>query len=293
MPENESQPVKITDDWLLANVPFVSFICDNDPLYSMRFMAGGGGEAFGYKLDDFVDNKQYFAASTTHPEDMDIVDAHAEQALAGGSPVVSRYRLLQADSELVPVLLISKAILDNTDGVVGFSGCCVDLRSVPEFQGPPGLLSELRPPNKRRPPVRKPENVDALWTASQLPVQTYYSANDEHYTLMHLSGSSEELTGYTGETFARSSSYKPASFVYPDDQDVADFASERNIAHPGRMFVLRMRVVNAEGKPFPVLIFQHGARPEETSAWGIAGGILDISHVPALQGAPGVFGDTA
>src|SRR5690606_4002742 len=83
--------------WLLGQVPFVSFFCDNDALYSMRFLTFGGGEAYGYKLDDFVDNKHYFAASTTHPDDLDIVDKHAEQAAAGGSPVISRYRLVQAD----------------------------------------------------------------------------------------------------------------------------------------------------------------------------------------------------
>jgi len=39
----------------------------------------------------------------------------------------------------------------------------------------------------------------------------------------------------------------------------------------------------------PVLIFARGARPREGAAVGVAGGVLDISHIPALHGAFGLL----
>lgn len=287
-PENEITVIEC--DWLLANVPMVSFICDNDPLYSMRFLTAGGGEAFGYKLDEFIDNKHYFAASTIHPEDQDIVDAHADQAVAGGAPVISRYRLVQADGELVPVLLVSQTVLGTGGEILGLSGCTIDLRVIPELQGPPGLLSEPRVPARRRPAVVKPATVDATWAAVQLPMLTFFTENDSAYTVRHISGSMEELMGYSADEFVNSGRYKPASTVHPEDQDIADAYIERAAEATDTRVVARLRLLDSEGLAFPVLIFARGAKPPGQDRIGVAGGVLDIRHAPTLQGAYGVLG---
>jgi hypothetical protein len=274
----------ITENWLLANVPFVSFICENDALYSMRFLFAGGGEAYGYKLEDFVRNNHYFAASTTHPEDIDIVDAHAEQAVAGGAPVVSRYRLVQADGAPVPILLVSQAVFDNKGKVQALAGVSFDLRNTPELQGKPGLLSVLRKPAMRRPITTLPATVDARWAASELPTLTFFAETDEDYTVRHSSGSLEELLGYSMEQFVNSAVYKPASTVLPEDQDIADSYIDRAGAAVNARSIARLRLVNAEGATVQVIIFARGAKPEGAARIGVAGGVLDISHVPALQG---------
>jgi hypothetical protein len=289
MGESKPQALVIKEDWLLANVPFVSFICDNDALYSMRFLTAGGGEAFGYKLDDFVDNKHYFAASTTHPEDQDIVDSHAEQAVAGGAPVVSRYRLVQADGTPVPVLLVSQAVLGEGGEIFGLAGCSVDLRPIPELDGPPALLSELRKPQRRRNPTTRPKEVGAQWAASQLPLLTFFTENDAAYTVRHIGGSLEELAGYSAEEFL-SGKYQPASTVLPEDQDIADAYIEAAAAKVGQQSCGRLRLLDSDGEAFPVLILGRGAQPEGAAEVGVAGGVLDIRHVPALQGKFGLLG---
>jgi hypothetical protein len=282
----------ITDDWLLANVPFVSFICENDPLYSMRFLYAGGGEAYGYKLEDFVHNKHYFAASTTHPDDVDIVDAHAEQAAAGGAPVVSRYRMVQASGEPVPILLISQAVFDAERGVQALAGVSFDLRNAPGLQGKPGLLSKARKPQLRRPLTKLPRDVNAKWSAAELPVLTFFAETDEHYTVRHSNGSLEELLGYSMQQFVNSAVYKPASTVLPEDQDIADSYIDLAGTGVNKRSIARLRLVNAKGDTVPVIIFARGARPEGAGSVGVAGGVLDISHVPALQGPFGLLSTT-
>jgi hypothetical protein len=281
--------IHISDEWLLANVPFVSFICENDAFYTVRSVFGGEGEAFGYKLEDFVRNKHYFAASTTHPDDVDIVDAHAEQALAGGAPVVSRYRLVQADGTPVPVLLVSQAVLDDDGGVQALAGVSLDLRRAPELQGTPGVLSKARKPLLRRPRVKLPREVNARAAAAELPLLTFFAETDENYTVRHSAGALEELLGYSMAQFVNSTVYKPASTVLPEDQDIADSYIDAAGEAIDRRSIARLRLVNAAGATVPVIIFARGARPEEAKEVGVAGGVLDISHVPALQGRFGLL----
>jgi PAS domain S-box-containing protein len=281
--------LRISDEWLLANVPFISFVCDNDPAHAMRFLFTGGGQAYDGKLEDLLRDKHYFAASTTHPEDVDIVDAHTKQAVAGGATVVSRYRLVQADGTSVPVLLISQAILDAEGNVQALAGVSFDLRRVPELLGPPALLSKLKKPARRRAPRRLPRDVDASIAARELPILSFFTETDANYTVRHSSGSLEELLGYSAEQFVNAKVYKPASTVLPEDQDVADAYIDRAGAAVDNRSVARMRLVNSAGDTVPVLIFARGARPEGAEAVGVAGGVLDISHVPALQGPFGLL----
>ncbi|MCB9932911.1 MAG: PAS domain-containing protein [Planctomycetes bacterium] len=281
---------QLDEGWLLANVPFVSFVCDNDALYSMHFIAAGSGKAFGYKLDDFIRNKHYYAASTTHPEDQDIIDAHAEQAASGGAPVVSRYRLVQANGEPIPMLLATKAVIGERGEVQALAGVSFDLRGIPQLQGPSGLLSELRAPKRRRPPARLPAQVDAAWAASQLPVVSFFTENDEQYTVRAMSGSLEELLGYSAQEFLDAKVYKPSSTVSPEDQDHADAYIETAAAAIDARSAARVRLLDAEGELVPVLIFARGAQPPGYEQVGVAGAVLDISHVPALWGASGLLG---
>ena len=284
MPYSGPEDVTIQERWLLANVPFVSFFCENDALYTMRFLTVGGGEAFGYDVNDFIDNKHYFAASTTHPEDLDIVDAHAEQAAAGGRPVVSRYRLVQADGEPVQVLMASQAVRNPNGETIGLAGCCVDLRVAPELQGDFGLLSELRVPGLKRAPVNLPVQLDAASVAPELPMLSYYAENDPEYTVRASFGSMEELLGYTREAFQATGEYRPASAVHPGDQDIADRNVECAAQAVGNVSCARMRLIHSSGEPVTVLAFNRGAQPEGSRQVGVAGGVLDISHVPALHG---------
>ncbi len=275
---------EIPTDWLLKNVPYVSLFCANDPLYTMRFLCHGRGEAFGYNLDSFVDNKQYFAASTILPADQDIVDAHVEQALSGASPVVSRYRIVASDSEIIPVLLVGKAVYDASGTILGLAGNVLDLRGIEALQGPPGVLSKGAAPSLRRPPAVLAEPVDAEWVGSQLPVGMFFAENDADYTVRASLGSTEELMGYSSADFVNTRHYRPSSTVPPEDQDIADAYVEHAASRDGAMSVVRLRLIQADGSLAPMLIVVRGASPRPGEPLGVAGGLFNISDVPALQG---------
>lgn len=288
MAESEARELDFNPAWLIGQVPFVSFFCENDALYSMRFLTFGGGEAYGYKLDDFVDNKHYFAASTTHPDDQDIVDKHAEQAVAGGSPVISRYRLVQADGEPVPVLLVSRAVYNPAGEIIGLAGIVVDLRNMPALQGPRGLLSSLRKPKAPRQPVEA-STPDAAWVAAQLPVNTCYIENDTFHTARAIYGSPEEFSGYTAAQFVDARVYKAASAVHPSDVEVADQYLEQATSAEGKVVCARIRLINSDGEPFPILLFLRSTKAPGTDRLGVVVGVLDVSHAPALHGRFGVL----
>lgn len=275
---------EIPTEWLLNNVPYVSLYFDNDPLYTMRFVCHQRGEAFGYKLASFVDNKQYFAASTTFPPDQDILDAHVEQALAGASPVISRYRVVAADSEIVPVLQIGKAVYDQAGKVLGLAANVLDLRGIEALQGPPGVLSKGAAPKLRRPPTNVPEKVTPEWVGEQLPVGMFFAENDTDFTVRASLGSTEELMGYSAADFVNTRHYRPSSTVPPEDQDIADAYVEHAASREGAMSVVRLRLIQADGSLAPMLIVVRGASPRPGEPLGVAGGLFNISDVPALQG---------
>ena len=284
MGESEEPTTAASAEWLLQNMPFVSFICDNDAFYSMRFMSGPE-HAFGYDLNDFVDNKNYFAASTTHPEDQDILDAHAERAVHGGRPVVSRYRLVTAEGEPVPVLVASQAVVAEDEEVMGLAGVAVDLRPIPALQGPPGLLSELYIPSVPRPLAKRTEQIDAEWAIEQLPFQTFLCRNDESYTIVSNRGSLEELLGYSKEDFRKTgANIKPWSVLFPDDQEASDGYFDLAGSAEGKQATARIRLIAKSSNLVPVMVFARGAKPPGTDEVMICGGVLNVSHIPALQG---------
>ena len=284
MNETEGTFSEISDDWLLASMPFISFCCENDALYSMRLLTGPGNGAFGYQYSEFVDNKNYFAASTTFPEDQDIVDSHAEQALAGGRPVVSRYRFVTADGEAVPVLLASQTVLGADGEVLGLSGCAFDLRLCPALQGEPAVLSSLRVPAVLRVPAKPTTNYTAEWVSNHLSVDTFICENDESYSVRVNRGAMEETLGYSTEDFRKAGPIKPWSVLHPDDQDVSDAYFEAAASREGTITVARIRLVAKSTEAVPVLVFARGIKLPDTDEIAISGGVLNITHVPGLQG---------
>ena len=284
MGESDQQSSSISDEWLLKNLPFISFYCENDALYSMRFLSGPD-PIFGYDLNDFLDKKRYFAASAILPEDLDIMDAHAEQAVAGGRPVVSRIRVATTEGEPVQLLIASQAVIGEGDQVLGLAGVGIDLRQVPALQGPPGLLSELHIPAVPRPRAKLTGTFDAAWVIEQLPLQSFLCRNDESFTIVANRGSLEELLGYPSADFrGTAANIKPWSVLFPDDQEASDAYFELAGSGEGQQATARIRLVDKSSNLAPVLVFAAGAKPPGSDEIMICGGVLNVSHIPALQG---------
>ncbi len=127
---------------MLKELPGVAYLCDNDGLYTMRFLSPTLREVVGYAPGDFIANKKHFAASVVLPEDLDVVDEFAELVAHTDATVGARYRLVRSNGEVFPALVFARAVRSKAGGKVkGFSGFLADISTMPALQGKPQVVS--------------------------------------------------------------------------------------------------------------------------------------------------------
>ncbi|MCC7508277.1 MAG: PAS domain-containing protein [Planctomycetes bacterium] len=275
------------EDWVLRELPGLTYVCENDEFYTMRFLCSGSGHAFGYNLQDFVDNKHYFAASAIHRDDHDLVDHFAETMNLHARPIVARYRLVRADGADVPILVSARAVRNAAGKVLAIAGFFVDITGIKPLQGDTRILTDVNLPDVdvAGPVKSRPDPVTAAWLLPQLATVSYATTDDEGYTPVYLSGSLKSELGYDITKFMDAPGYSMASVVYPDDADLSDESMEKAAAMPGNELWMRLRVVNEAGQPVQVLCGLRGARHEAyPGGRGIVGTALYLHDVPALQG---------
>lgn len=275
------------EDWVLRELPGFTYVCENDEFYTMRFLCGGSGHAFGYNLQDFVDNKHYFAASAIHLDDHDLVDQFAETMNQHARPIVARYRLVRADGAEVPIVCSARAVRNAAGKVVAIAGFFVDITDIKPLQGDTRILTDVNLPDVdvASPVNSRPDPVTAAWLLPQLATVSYATTDNEGYTPVYLSGSLKSELGYDITKFMDAPVYSMASVVYPDDADLSDESIERAAAKPGNEIWTRLRVVNEAGQPVQVLCGLRGARHDAyPGGRGIVGAALYLYDVPALQG---------
>ncbi|MCC6573410.1 MAG: PAS domain-containing protein [Planctomycetes bacterium] len=138
-------------------MPGVAYICENDGLYTMRYITPTLRSVLGYEPADFIDNKRHFAASVILPEDLDVVDEFAEIVAKADIAVTARYRLVRASGEVFQALVFAHALRDpKTKEPVGFCGVLTDISGVPSLQGESAVLTQAKYTSKeRKTPKRK------------------------------------------------------------------------------------------------------------------------------------------
>lgn len=126
------------EDFLHA-LPVITLYAANDEHYTLKLVNAEAARMLGYEMDEFLENRQYTAASVVHPDDLDFLERMDEQMAEERGKLVIRYRLISAKGEKVPIMDVSRPHL-VADKCVGFFSVLVDLRSLPAFQGPTGRL---------------------------------------------------------------------------------------------------------------------------------------------------------
>ena len=143
-PKSKSS-LDVSDRGLLEHMPTVSFVCENDEFYTMRNLSASVLRMFGYRPEEFIDNKRIFAASVVFPADLDLIDEQAEAAFSSNSPVTSRVRLVRSDGSVFPALIMSRALFDAKTGKPnGFSGSVVDISELPALHGASAILTAAK-----------------------------------------------------------------------------------------------------------------------------------------------------
>ena len=136
MPEAPLSP-----DALIQALPSALLYVENDAHYTLRFANKQAALLLGYDIEDFLGSDKYTAASVVHPDDLDLLE-HADGLVAEGTrPVIVRYRLIDSQGNALPVLDVSRPVVDEKGGISGFVTLLVDLRGTPDLQGPSKILS--------------------------------------------------------------------------------------------------------------------------------------------------------
>jgi len=286
--QEPSQP-DFSAEWVLRQLPVISYFCENDGLYTMRWLNAGGGNDLGYDLQDFVNNKHYFAASAIHPDDLDVVDHFAERALASQRPIVARYRLVHVEGTVLPVLVVARAVRDENGRPHGFCGVVLNCTTAPQLQGPSQVMTNedapLEQPGSPRGPAPGVPNPD--WMALHSPVVPYVVEADESHTLRYTSGQAQYLLEYRPEDFLDNIKYRATNSVLPEDTEVADNFVDACAAFPGEVIFSRYRLVHATGRTVPTLYVARGVKLADRSV--VVGIVLDVTHCSGLQGKTAIL----
>ena len=126
---------------LVHGLPVAVIVVARDDDYTLRFANAETARLIGYDIDDFLNSKKYAAATAVHPDDLDLLAQADEIQSRTRKTLITRYRLVAADGSIVPVLDVSRPLLDGGDEIVSFMTVLVDLREAPELQGPSRILS--------------------------------------------------------------------------------------------------------------------------------------------------------
>ena len=270
--------------WVLDQLPLVTFFCENDEYYTIRYAAASGGGAFGYKLTDFIDNRNRFAVSALEQSDLRVMEQATEQALLGTSPVVARLRIRDVSDRPLALLLMLHGVFDRSEKLLGLAGMAVDLRRVPALDGEYEVLTPRGHDAIWTHKTEPPAQINAEWLVDLLPLSTYFAENDPFFTERFVRGPIYRQLGYTPEQMLDGKKMIGATVIDPADEDLADDHVEETSRSGTVRTAVRLHAIHAKGHQVPMLAFTQGVRHPVTFKPGLVGAVLDLTTAPQLQG---------
>lgn len=275
--------------WLLRNLPVVTFFCADDENLTLRFLQGPGGEALGYRAGASAEGLGLVRGSVIVKEDDDVLTAMINQATVGHSPVLARLRVRAADGEVVPVLVVFQGVFSKRNGIVGFAGAGIDLRSIPPLQGESALLSEPGPKKLWTQNADPPERLDEVWLASMLPVVAYATEDDDSYTVRMVRGPLRRMLGYSPDDLIDNARYESWSTVPPEDLDLVERLMDRTRELKGQAVAARYRTITLHGKDIPVLVVGRSVAHPRGAGELVCSVAVSVENAPELLGPSTLF----
>jgi PAS domain-containing protein len=121
-------------------LPAILLHVANDEHYTLKFANAEAARLLGYDPQQFLDNRDFTAASVVHPLDLDLLEKLDDLQAATGRTIMARYRLIDSAGNEVPVLDVSRPKMNRDGTCIGFDTVIIDLRSAPGLQGPSGQV---------------------------------------------------------------------------------------------------------------------------------------------------------
>ena len=111
---------------LVQNVPAVVYLCRNDSRYSMLYLSEDVRELTGYPATDFLDDRVSFV-ELYHPEDVPLIGAQVDAALAARQPFHLVWRLRHADGSWRWIEERGQGVFDDDGTLEYLEGSLVDI----------------------------------------------------------------------------------------------------------------------------------------------------------------------
>lgn len=269
----------------MRQLPVISYFCENDGLYTMRWLNAGGGNDLGYDLQDFVNNKHYFAASAIHPDDLDVVDDFAERALQSQRAIMARYRLVHVEGRVLPTLVIARVVRDAADKALGFCGQVLNLSDMASLQGRSGVITDHDAPRNHVEALRSadPGVPTPEWMLRHVPTAAWVAAGGSPAAAV----ASPQCAPVLGATAGHQDLSLPVH-----TQDAAHLAAliKKAAASAGAPVSARLRLMHATGREVPVLLSGRLVAGAGAGGGRVVGVLYDLTFARQLQGKSGLVG---
>ena len=112
---------------LLSHLPGMAYRCDNDPLWTMRFVSAGCLGLTGYDPEDFINNRKISFNQVIAPEYRDKLRKGWSRVLAKRRPFKEEYEIITAEGSRKWVMEAAQGIYDPNGTVVALEGIILDI----------------------------------------------------------------------------------------------------------------------------------------------------------------------
>ncbi|HLC82272.1 MAG TPA: PAS domain S-box protein, partial [Bacteroidia bacterium] len=119
---------------LMNNLPGMAYRCDNDDMWTMRFVSKGFQELTGYNPKDIVYNKKRSFADIIHPNDRNHVKKEIRKAVEKISPFEIEYRLITASGQAKWVLEKGEGVFSEDGNLLFLEGFITDIGDKKQFE---------------------------------------------------------------------------------------------------------------------------------------------------------------
>lgn len=117
-----------------------------------------------------------------------------------------------------------------------------------------------------------------------LPLMVYRCRNNRHWSMEYVSAGCLQVTGYRPQQLIDSHSLTFNSLIHPDDRERVWRAVQRGLDE-GRAFVMRYRLLCADGNERPVLECGCGIYSDAGDVLGLEGVVMEACDVSAEDAA--------
>lgn len=112
---------------LVANIPGITYRCEADEHWTMRYMSSSIDPLSGYPASDFIGNSVRSYSSVIHPEDTERLEKAVAEALLYQRGWILQYRIIHKDGRVIWVEERGKAGYDSNNNVRYLDGFILDI----------------------------------------------------------------------------------------------------------------------------------------------------------------------